>query len=71
MSLPIRHFRAHAEAPEVSAVLHAQSFEEAALEFVERLGGETDEIRITVSESATGERRCFSLHHDGSLDEGC
>ena len=74
MTKPIRHFRAHAMADDAhapSAVIDAHSFEEAALTFIERWGGDGDECRVTVRDNLTGEQHCFSLHHDGALTEGC
>ncbi len=74
MTTPIRHFRAHVQVEDLhapSATIDAYSFEEAALTFMETLGGSDVEHRVTVRDNQTGEQHCFSLHHDGALTEGC
>jgi hypothetical protein len=49
----------------------ANSFEEAALDFVERWSGEDEECRIVVIDQDTGERRCLAIHMGRAVTTPC
>jgi hypothetical protein len=49
----------------------AQSFEDAALRFVERWSGEDEECRIVVIDEDSGERRCLAIHMGRAVTAPC
>ena len=72
MTNAIRRFRAQALHDEAHAyAIDAASFEEAAVTYVERWAAAQGECRVSVQDASTGERHCFSLGLDGSVEEGC